>query len=77
MAEYSLHDLLGMVTTVPQRCKSCRFVRAWDSKVRGDCRRFPPTVVVLSSDIRTVYPTVDLNGWCGEYRQSMIAEAAE
>lgn len=53
--------------------KSCATCQYYDS---GGCRRYPPIsvgyedVAQTLSLIDTVFPQVNINDWCGEYRQS-------
>lgn len=60
-------------------CGKCRF---WHplSDDSGECRRYPPSVVVdvssesssdggsqiVTSNVATAFPTIGRNGWCGE-----------
>ena len=59
-----------------QQCNNCKFwkkikqlegyeIKAYEGM--GDCRRFPPTIQILT---QTQFPAVPPHGWCGEWQQS-------
>lgn len=55
-------------------CESCQFFElnrlyANVENVDGSCRRFAPTVVVVSNETYSVWPKVTINDWCGEYEK--------
>lgn len=54
-------------------CRTCKFWEPLGGE-NGECRRFPPAVVVFDTDVFAEGPTVDAEYWCGEWR---AVEAAE
>lgn len=57
---------------VVEECQTCRF---W--KLRGDCRRYPPTLVhTFSAQTLTRFPTTGADHWCGEWSAQAIESAA-
>lgn len=48
------------------RCAECDFF-AQKNEAYGDCRLNPPTPLVVGSKIRTVFPSVALDCWCGAF----------
>lgn len=65
------------------RCETCRFLKL-DPRLayitNGQCRRFPPQVLVWTHPDYTGpqydqhWPWVGPNDWCGEYQEKTNAE---
>lgn len=55
-----------------KNCTNCRHYRAAEDEGTvldsGECRRFPPVVVVAQDELATVYPHVDAEADCGEWK---------
>lgn len=65
------------------RCNNCSYFNKVDED-GGECRRYPPIVVCgpydvhkgpitpprLSYELRTEFPDVQLDQWCGEFKQN-------
>lgn len=55
-----------------ENCITCKYVRI--NKDGGFCKRFPPSPMAMphpitaQMSIASVYPMVNGDGWCGEYR---------
>lgn len=56
-----------------KRCKECAFFE------HGFCKRYPRTVVYLPekffyecSPVKFIYPEVQEDDWCGEFREFLI-----
>lgn len=48
-------------------CRDCVYFDKFEASENGECRRYPPTVIIdQSSD---VFPQVDKAWWCGEFKQ--------
>jgi len=52
-----------------EHCSKCRFF-VKGSNIKGDCRRYPPTVYdyeTVFNQVKQSYPQMSLNEWCGEF----------
>lgn len=53
-------------------CKDCRFFLVLGTSghevVSGQCRRYPPAVLLVGTELRAVYPVVAPSEGCGEFR---------
>lgn len=63
---------------VQAACMTCAyFIREQATKTMqpeyGDCRRYPPTVVVDEEGMSSVWPLVEMTDGCGEWRARMNA----
>jgi hypothetical protein len=49
-------------------CKNCGYFE------QGFCKRYPRTVVFTGGDspVKCIYPAMQEDDWCGEFRESMI-----
>jgi hypothetical protein len=58
--------------TAPASCRTCAHSHDTGLK-RGElqCRRYPPTAVVIGSDVRAEWPVTDPKDRCGEYTWSV------
>ncbi len=65
--EYDTDFVAPQVDVEPEEketCKNCRFFTT-----SNHCRRYPPTVVQQgNSNCIFIFPTVESNSWCGEWR---------
>jgi len=53
-----------------EQCGSCKLCYIED--VHDDIgvgRRFPPVVVIVNDGMESTQPSVNLDGWCGEFVQ--------
>ena len=55
---------------IKEECGSCVYF----AQEQERCRRYPPTAHIESTEptshVRTLWPTVRKEDWCGEYKQS-------
>lgn len=55
-----------------QNCTNCRHYRAQEHEGSvldfGDCRKFPPVVIVVEDQPASMFPQVDHNDDCGEWK---------
>lgn len=52
------------------QCKTCRFwfvSNVFRGVTYGECKRFPPSPVVIDEDIEDRRPLMAHDDWCGEY----------
>lgn len=60
---------------IKEECGSC----AYFAHEQERCRRYPPTTHIESTEpispVRTLWPTVVKEDWCGEYKQGPWARA--
>lgn len=52
-------------------CETCRFAEPTvtdDEFLVMECRRFPPTTIVIDDDPMRLWPQVATGEWCGEFR---------
>ena len=53
------------------RCDRCVFWSKW-SDSEGDCRRYPPTVFLVSADEhKECHPFTSDKDWCGEFKEDV------
>lgn len=52
-------------------CSSCQYI--WVAT--GECRRFPPTVMMTGNSQRAFWPLVADDDWCGEFQPSEVGGA--
>lgn len=45
-------------------CASCQYT--WSET--SECRRFPPTAMMIGAELRSVWPIVTDSDWCGEFK---------
>jgi hypothetical protein len=52
-----------------ERCLDCKFYFDNGNIFGEECLRFPPTVIVLKNGgLDNVFPFVDADNWCGEFK---------
>lgn len=50
----------------PQECcGNCRF----HNRLQGDCRRYPPAVIVMEDSATAEFPDVSPSDYCGEWKE--------
>ena len=57
--------------STPEHCSKCRFFSKRYTDHRGDCRRYPPTVLPLTDlivNFKQKHPQMQPDDWCGEFR---------
>jgi hypothetical protein len=58
-------------------CAACKFFVKNGQYDAGQCRRFPPQLVVEGhDDTRTFFPYVDADEWCGEFQKNPVPPPA-
>ena len=59
------------MTGLNETCERCRYFVRFTLGFKGDCARYPPTVLQDLKDrldFMSIYPTVDMRkAWCGEF----------
>jgi hypothetical protein len=71
-----------MHATPPRECSTCAFWLATGrfvtGRIAGECRRFPPTRIVVPAwksffaknfDVNNSFPTTATDRWCGEWKE--------
>lgn len=55
-----------------RNCTNCRHYRPAEENESvldyGECRRMPPVIVMIDDDPSTMFPQVDAQADCGEWR---------
>ena len=60
-----------MPTEFEECCEKCKFWKSSSDYIgKGDCRRYPPTVLSKNSygAPLVAFPATEKNGWCGEFQ---------
>ena len=55
--------------TDPPKCETCIFwvAHADPLKPLGQCRRWPPSLQLIATGLRSFWPLLRPNDWCGEH----------
>ena len=61
-----------------ESCSTCKYIEKdyTTSRAVFRCRRYPPTVLQLRG-IRSIFPYVNVDTWCGEYQGVRADSCAE
>ena len=49
------------------KCDECKYYDGW-----GRCRRNPPVVINVSDEVKSVFPEIAHDDWCGEFVQKLM-----
>lgn len=77
-------DITPLKTSGQESCGSCKFFRRHaDRKSEGQCRRFPPVVIVapVKTKMGNIEPhpvsitaNMEQDDWCGEYKMRVTIQ---
>jgi len=67
LAPKTQDNIVSLDVLVPRKCEFCRLWDRFGGLDEGRCRRRPPFVNPANKEC--VWPTTQINDWCGEFRR--------
>jgi hypothetical protein len=55
---------------IEDRCPFCEFAEFGEEEC-GDCHLNPPVIIVICDEVESCYPTIFLDGWCGQFKRKV------